>query len=310
MTCSTAGPTAELLADWMRPDADSASVARDLPALRVLGAVHRLVLTGRAPDLAAYYPSVGGSAGSSDSDGAWSAFRRVLVEHADEVRPWLASAPQTNEIGRSVPLLGGLRHVAVATGGLPVRLFEIGASAGLNLCPDLLPVGPGLLLDSPLPLPDAPVAPIVERVGGDLRPIDPTTDEGRLLLTSYTWPDDLVRLARLRAALDVVARVPVELRRCSAAEMVGSMALAAGTVTVLWHSIMWQYLSAAEQADVLGSLRRLADAATADTAFAHVTFEPEPGTVTGHRVTVAVWPGGEERVVGTASAHGIPTTWL
>ena len=29
-------------------------------ALRFLGAVHRIVLDGRAPDLAALYPSVGG----------------------------------------------------------------------------------------------------------------------------------------------------------------------------------------------------------------------------------------------------------
>jgi hypothetical protein len=168
------GPTAGLLVDWLGPGAEADAVARDLPALRVLGGVHRLVLTGRARDLAAHYPSVGGTAGAA---GAWPALRRVLAEHADEVRPWLASPPQTNEIGRSVPLLGGLRHVAVATGGLPVRLFEFGASAGLNLCADHLPVGPGLLLDSPLPLPDAPVAAVVERVGGDLRPIDPTTDD-------------------------------------------------------------------------------------------------------------------------------------
>jgi hypothetical protein len=191
-----------------------------------------------------------------------------------------------------------------------VRLVEIGASAGLNLRPDHLPVGPGLLLDSPLPLPDAPPAPVVERLGGDLRPIDPTTDEGRLLLTSYVWPDDAVRLARLRAALDVAARVPVQLRTCTAAELVRSLTLQPGTVTVLWHSITWQYLSGAEQEDVLSSMRRLAEAATESMAFAHVAFEPEPGTVTGHRVTVAVWPGGDERVVGTATAHGIPTTWL
>ena len=301
------GPTAELLADWLQPGLDPDAVMGDLPGLRVLGGVHRLVLTGQAPELAAHYPSVGGTAGP---DGAWPAFRAVLEAHADDVRPWLASPPQTNEVGRSVPLLGGLRHVAAATGGLPVRLNEFGASAGLNLRADHLPVGPGQLLDSTLPLPDAPDSPVVDRVGADLHPIDPTTDEGRLLLTSYVWPDDLVRLERLQMALDVVRRVPVELRRCSAAELTASLALEPGTVTVLWHSITWQYLSAGEQDDVRASLGRLAADATSGAAFAHVTFEPLPGTVTGHQVIVTVWPGGEERVVGTAAAHGIPTTWV
>jgi hypothetical protein len=45
--------------------------ARALP-LRLMGAVHRLVLEGRAPKLARFYPSVGGTV---EHKGAWSAFR-------------------------------------------------------------------------------------------------------------------------------------------------------------------------------------------------------------------------------------------
>ena len=96
--------------------------------LRLFGAVHGLVLSGRAPDLAAYYPSVGGTA---DPDAAWPEFRRVCAEQLDAIRPWLESPPQTNEIGRSAALLGGVLHVAAAT-RLPVRLMELEASAGLN----------------------------------------------------------------------------------------------------------------------------------------------------------------------------------
>ena len=40
---------------------------------------------------------------------------------------------QTNEPGRSVSLLGGYLEVARAHPGLPLRVFEVGASAGLNL---------------------------------------------------------------------------------------------------------------------------------------------------------------------------------
>ena len=103
-------------------------------ALRLMAAVHRLVLTGAAPGLAAHYPSVGGT---GDPDAAWPAFRQVLIEHVAEVRAGLASPPQTNEVGRSAALFGGL--LQLASDGLPVRLFEIGSSGGLNLLADFQP---------------------------------------------------------------------------------------------------------------------------------------------------------------------------
>ena len=46
--------------------------------------------------------------------------------------PWLDGAPQTNEVGRSALLMSGLLVLADRF-GLPLRLFELGASAGLNL---------------------------------------------------------------------------------------------------------------------------------------------------------------------------------
>jgi hypothetical protein len=49
--------------------------AGQAPALRLLAALHRLVLAGRAPDLAAYYPSVGGNL---PPDGAWTVAERTL----------------------------------------------------------------------------------------------------------------------------------------------------------------------------------------------------------------------------------------
>ena len=40
--------------------------------------------------------------------------------------------PQTNEVARSMPLLGGLLAIVDAT-RLPVALLDVGSSAGLNL---------------------------------------------------------------------------------------------------------------------------------------------------------------------------------
>src|SRR4051812_10732155 len=100
-------------------------------ALRLAGSVHRLVLAGTAPELATYYPSAGGIWSTSGV----SAVVDLLDRRADDVRPLLDQPPQTNEVGRSAALLGGLLQ-ALARHPLPVRLFEIGASGGLNLLAD------------------------------------------------------------------------------------------------------------------------------------------------------------------------------
>jgi hypothetical protein len=96
-------------------------------ALRLMGAVHRLVLRGDAPELAAHYPSAGGRPGD-----AWPVFVGVLRDHRDELRRLVKNPVQTNEPGRCVALLGGFLEVARVT-GMPLRLLEVGASAGLNL---------------------------------------------------------------------------------------------------------------------------------------------------------------------------------
>ena len=43
------------------------ALMRGEPALQLMGAVHRLVLEGRAPELARFYPSAGGT---PDADAA------------------------------------------------------------------------------------------------------------------------------------------------------------------------------------------------------------------------------------------------
>ena len=55
-----------------------------------------------------------------------------------KIAAFLDSPPQTNEVGRSAALFGGLLQVlgTAEHPDLPVRLVEIGASAGLNLLAD------------------------------------------------------------------------------------------------------------------------------------------------------------------------------
>jgi hypothetical protein len=192
-------------------------------ALRLLGSAHRMVLAGEAPELAAFYPSVGGV---WDPVPGWRAFEQVLRARGPELRVLLNQPPQTNEVGRSVALYGGLLWLAESV-PLPIRLFETGSSAGLNLRADHfrydLDDGNGFgPADSPVQFDQAwsgrpikPVSPprIVQRTGCDVAPINPLSADGVLTLKSYVWPDMTVRLQRLSGALEVARQVPADVRR-------------------------------------------------------------------------------------------------
>ena len=151
---------------------------------------------------------------------------------------------------------------------------------------------------------------VIERTGGDHAPIDPLTPAGRLILTAYLWPDQPGRLARLRGALAVAATVPADLRRETAAQTVHRIALADGSWTVLWHSIVRQYLDEAQRAAVADGIAALGAAATPAARFAYLFLEPDRPTPSGEcLVSLTTWPGGDQRILGTAPPHGLPVTW-
>ena len=82
----------------------------------------------RVPELARYYPSVGGT----DRGDPWPAFQNTLTAHHQRLLGLLEHPVQTNEISRCSALLSGFLLVARET-GLPLRLLEAGSSAGLLL---------------------------------------------------------------------------------------------------------------------------------------------------------------------------------
>lgn len=310
------GPGADVLAGHELDRGPSAL------ALRLMGGVHRLVLERRAPELALFFPSAGGTGAAQD---AWPALRALLTEHRDELRSWLHQPPQTNEVGRAAALVGGLCHL-VAERPAPVRLFELGASAGLNLRADRFrievsgaggvgPVGSPVRLVDPwsgvVPPLDARLE-VVERAGCDIAPVDPLTEEGRLRLTSYVWPDQAERLERLRGALSIAAEVPAVVTRDSARDFARRIELEPGTTTVIWHSIMWQYLGADERDDLLTRIAALGEQADDGTGLAHLRLEPlrrTPAAEVEVLLLLRTWPGGQERVLATSTGHGLPTTW-
>lgn len=313
--CETGGPTWDVLAPHVTRDSGSAL------ALRLMAGVHRLVLQGDAPQLTPHYPSVGGDAGS---DGAWPAFREVLVAHGDVLRDLVAKPCQTNEVGRCAALLGGFLTVAAQT-GLPLRIIEIGASAGLNLRWDRYRYvddggratwgDPGSQVqlrghwEAPAELLEV-VPTVAERLACDPRPVAATSPEGRLALTASVWADQTDRFARLRGALDLAARMPVPVAPASAGDWLPEQLDEPrhGVATVVFHSVVLQYLPADERARVHKILAAAAERCDAAAPLAWLRMEPER-PLQAMSVRLTVWPGGEERLLATAGAHGFPVRW-
>jgi hypothetical protein len=282
--------------------------------LRMLGATHRLALTGEAPALAAHYPTTGGD---GDAEAAWKAFVALL-----DTRPITLDRPvQTNEVGRSAALLGGFLTVAAET-GLGLRAFEIGASAGLNLRWDRFryEAGDWAFGDSASPAripceydggrPPLPAGVwVVERAGCDPMPIDATTEDGSLTLESFVWPEQLERLELLRAAIEAARRTPVTVDQGSAPDWLEARLARdrAGAATVVFHSIMWGYLTDDDRARVTQTLADAGERATPTEPLAWLRMEPGADQTD---ITLTSWPGGEQRVLATAGYHGRPVRWL
>ena len=301
------------------------ATAASVPELRLLAALHHLVLSGDAPQLARHFPSAGGDAPPA---GAWPAAQRTLAEHEAVVRRLAQRTVQTNEPGRCVSLYGGLLWLSERH-GLPIRLLEIGASAGLNLNADRFryvvggaPLGdPASPLEFVEPWQGTPVGDpagaaarlrISERAGCDRAPIDATTPDGRRQLQSYIWPDEPERLARIAHAADVAARHPVAVERCSAAAwLAGRLAEARlDTLTVIWQSVVDQYLDSGEREAIRSVF------AAAGGTLAWLTLEP-PAIRTrrdgSFELRCRERPedngSGEARLLAHAGYHGPPVVW-
>jgi hypothetical protein len=314
--CDAGGIVAEICRDFAGAS-DGAAVQ-----LRLLAGVQRLVLNRQAPELAVFYPNLGGTA---DPAHAWPVFRQVLVRHADQLRGELAIAPQTNEPGRSVPLLVGIFDAVSRSGLDRIRLLEPGASAGLNLLVDYFLIGgdgwSSGPADSPLRLDQAVLGPltpvgytIVSRRGCDLSPVDAAAPEGRLRLTSFVWPHDLHRHERLRAALAVAAARPAPVDAAPASSWLAeqlALPCADGVLTVVWHSITRQYWPATEIAAVDAAIAAARDRMP----IAHITMEswspddPQPAVLAVQLSVPGRLSDPEPRELATVADHGVPV-WL
>lgn len=314
------GPTAPLFAPWIGRDARGQMA--DATPLRLLGALHDLALSGDAPALAAYYPS---PASAGDAGAAWAEAVALIPREEARLAAFMSHEPQTNETRRSAALLPGFLTVAAET-GLPLRSFEIAASAGLNSLWDRYHYDFGadvgrwgdeaaaVRLDTDwrgAPPPLSTGVQVLERGACDRAPVDVRDPTARRRLKAYIWPDQLERLARVGAAIDAVLAAGVTVEAENALTWVERRAAPrAGAATVLFHSVFWVYMSPEDQAALTAAIQRLGAQATADAPFAWLRMEAQPGNLALMDLRLTIWPTGEERLLGRAHPHGAWVEWL
>lgn len=228
---------------------------------------------------------------------------------------------QTNEVGRSAALLGGFLLVARES-GYPLRCLEVGAAGGLNLLWDFYRYECGRKgfgdPSSPVRIagawaaghpPFEVAARVAERRGCDLEPIDPTSEQGRLTLLSYIWPDQQHRVRQLLGALEVARRHRPVVDRAPAERWLAQKLArpVPGTATVVFQSILMHYLSRAAREQLAAVIEEAGSRACTSAPLAWLRMEHAGALV---EVRLTMWPGGRERLIAHCDPHGRDIRWF
>jgi hypothetical protein len=291
----------------------------DATPLRLLGALHRIVLDGRDEQLARHYESVGGKPSNSLTQDVLLA----IDNHKSEIREGLQQQVQTNEPGRALCHLA-LSHWFAHRGMSDFDVLEIGASAGLTMSFDRycihVPDGivgdsasplvfPSLSVESSFPFHHSPAL-CIRRRGVDISPIDVTSVEGQNKLLSFVWPDQHERLQRLRLAIDITLQSPHTVDQASVDSWLPAQLSQLRTRPALvFHSIVWQYLGVEVQNSLRQTLNAHGETATPDAPLIWARMEPA-GRVADIRATIWNGMGSPENwILGTIGYHGQSLRW-
>lgn len=304
VACEQHGPIRELFAsiqDYSR---------RGGYPVQLLAGVHRLVLQGKAAELARFYPSAGGAV---DFAPAWTAFEETVRRNLEWLSQFVLQPVQINDVDRSAGLLGGFGLIAQQT-GLPLRLLEIGASGGLNLYWDRYGYqwkgaswgdhGSGVqfkdVFRNGSPALPSSIA-VMERLGCDSNPVDVAGEEGKLALLAYMFPDEKDRMERTRAAMATALQEPCKIQKAQAADWLDQQLKSPveNAATVIFHSMVWQYMTEREQHRATKLIHTAGARATLKAPLAWLKMESgqnRPFT-DGYEVRLQIYPGFREQLI-------------
>lgn len=303
------GPVAQRVKSW---PGDATYLGDSVP-LRLCGALHGLVLTDQAPSLGACYGFA--VAGQLDTE-----IKACLHDHAAWFDAWLDLAPQTNEVARSAVLIAGSWFLSGVAQPVPFDLYELGASAGLNLNfplyhlvtdDDVAPVSDEMMTVFLRPvwrsgMPARAAFRAASARGVDLNPLDPQSDALRLL--SYIWPDQHARMQRMRAALAIAQDHPPQVDQGDAAAWLeAQLSAPAAHGRLVYHTVAAQYFPPETRARVEAALLHAGAQATAERPLAHLSMESDGPEMA---LTLRLWDGTARAwTLGRAHPHAGWIDW-
>jgi len=303
---------AEKLFNW---PGDVTAGGASLP-LRMMGCLHRLVISGESPELKNIFPP------NKLPPNAWPLVEQALIDHEQNILHQLQQAPQTNEVRRSAILFAGFQAIAKQLGNLPMVTSELGASAGLNIHWDkfhykigkqqwgnsdarinLEPKWTGAIQDYF----DLRVS---ERAGCDLNPIDLSDQKKVETLLSYLWADQPERIIRTRHAIEIFNEHENRISKEGAVNWLKHRLSHKydNQVHVIYHTIARQYFSEADKQESKALIEAAGVKATKSAPLAWLRFEAD-GQKPGAALTLRLWPGGDEQFLGRADYHGRWIDW-
>ena len=329
-------PLYRRLASAIAEDTEIVSILLNAPDTQqrpvlLLAALHDLVL--EHPDLPAarHFPSITPDPDRSDP---FPLARAALLDHHQRITSIVATRhTQTNEVGRCAPLLMALQGVE---DGRTIGLIDIGCSAGLNLNLDryayrLAASDASWSID--IAAEQTPrlecairgskptglaIPAITTRIGLDARPVDLSNHTEVRWLQACVWPDQVDRLKRLRAAIEVTQTHPVAIEDGDAVNdlttAIGRVALTELPVVV--NSWALAYLTGAQRREYRRTMEHLGS--ERDLTWIHLEAPsdcPEldaPDDPSLSRLTAVMrtdWRSGQRHVrhIGTMHPHGY---WL
>src|SRR5262252_3602023 len=103
--------------------------------------------------------------------------------------------------------------------------------------------------------------------------------------------------------------LPAHVEQANAADWIEAVLAdgVSGVATVVYHSIVWQYLSAVEHARFKRVMAAAGHTATVNNPLAWLRFEPGDNIA---EVRLQLWPGSEDRLLARSGFHGKPVQWL
>ncbi|MEL7115044.1 MAG: DUF2332 domain-containing protein [Pseudomonadota bacterium] len=199
-------------------------------------------------------------------------------------------------------------------------LFELGASAGLNLYFDHY----GLEVDEnkygaldpaftlrpkwtgPFPTPHPPL--VATRRGVDLNPLDPSNPKDQLRLMAYIWADQTDRLDRTRKALTLAQPVVDKSDAADWLEARLSEPPVPGRCRMIYHTVAWQYFPPEVKRRCTDAIEAAGRMATDQTPLAWFGMEAD-GKSPGAGLTLRLWPGDRRFDLGRTDFHARWVDW-